>query len=342
MGSWEWTPGRELIASRNLYRLHGLEPDRTDVTREEIFALIHPDDRQRVEDALSVIATQGSAGDHLDYRFQHAEGTFRAIRAAIAHVEDGPGQRRLIGSVQDVTLQRGLNRQLAAHIAVTQAIDGWTSFEQGSTDLLRRLSGALDAGFSALWVPDGSSLRSAAIWHPPSPGALAVAELTRRWRPGFGSAIIGRAFASRQAVITSEAAEGGSRDRNAAVRQAGLKYAVAVPAVSGDESLAVLEFLAPGAVEPMDRFLWVLHGIGHEIGHFLSHLRGELVEPVLTPRQREILALAAQGRSAAEIAADLHLSPATIKRHFERAYRRLGVTTRAAAVAEAMRRGLVR
>jgi hypothetical protein len=33
--------------------------------------------------------------------------------------------------------------------------------------------------------------------------------------------------------------------------------------------------------------------------------------------------------------------PATVKRHFEGAYARLGVSDRAAAVAEAMRQGLV-
>ncbi|HEX6390984.1 MAG TPA: LuxR C-terminal-related transcriptional regulator [Solirubrobacteraceae bacterium] len=345
MGSWEWAPGpgEVVVASANLYRLHGLEPGRTDITRDDILARVHPDDRQRVADALPVIAAEGRSGDHLDYRFQRPDGTLRAIRAAIARVEAGPGgRRRLIGSVQDVSLQRGLNRQLAAHIAVTQAIDNWTSFEQGSAELLRRLSAALDVAFSALWVPDGSSLRSAVIWHQPSPTAKAIAELTQRWRPGLGSAIIGRAFTSRQPVIASDASEGGSRERNAAVRKAGLKHAVAVPAVSANESLAVLEFLALGPVEPMDRLLWVFHGIGHEIGHFLSHVRGELVESVLTPRQLEILTLAAHDHSAAAIATELHLSPATIKRHFARAYRTLGVDTRAAAVAEAMRRGLIR
>ena len=35
------------------------------------------------------------------------------------------------------------------------------------------------------------------------------------------------------------------------------------------------------------------------------------------------------------------MSPATVKRHFERAYAALGVSDRAAAVGEAMRRGLI-
>ena len=61
---------------------------------------------------------------------------------------------------------------------------------------------------------------------------------------------------------------------------------------------------------------------------------------MLTPREVQVLQLAARAYSAAEIAEALFLSPATVKRHFEGAYARLGVSDRAAAVAEAMRQGL--
>ena len=50
----------------------------------------------------------------------------------------------------------------------------------------------------------------------------------------------------------------------------------------------------------------------------------------------------AAARMLAEaISGRLGVSTSTIKRHFERAYRQLGVSDRAAAVAEAMRRGLI-
>ena len=47
------------------------------------------------------------------------------------------------------------------------------------------------------------------------------------------------------------------------------------------------------------------------------------------------------GLSAPQIAAELHLSPSTIKTHLQRLYERLEVSDRAAAVAEGMRRGLI-
>jgi len=61
----------------------------------------------------------------------------------------------------------------------------------------------------------------------------------------------------------------------------------------------------------------------------------------LTARELEVLQLAAEGRSGPRMAEELALSPATVKKHFERAYAKLGVRDRAAAVAKAMRLGLI-
>ena len=60
-----------------------------------------------------------------------------------------------------------------------------------------------------------------------------------------------------------------------------------------------------------------------------------------TPRELDLLQLAAEGRSGPQIANDLVLSPATVKTHFENIYAKLGVRDRAAAVAKAMRIGLI-
>lgn len=61
----------------------------------------------------------------------------------------------------------------------------------------------------------------------------------------------------------------------------------------------------------------------------------------LTARELEVLRLAARGRTGPEIARELFVSPTTVKSHLQNAYEKLGVSDRAAAVAEAMRRGLV-
>jgi DNA-binding NarL/FixJ family response regulator len=56
----------------------------------------------------------------------------------------------------------------------------------------------------------------------------------------------------------------------------------------------------------------------------------------LTRRQAEVLALATQGLSAQEIADELTLSRRTVEKHFDAIYGRLGVNTRAQAIAAAI------
>ncbi len=64
--------------------------------------------------------------------------------------------------------------------------------------------------------------------------------------------------------------------------------------------------------------------------------------PVLSDREREVLEGIAEGKSVPAIAGELYLAPSTVKTHVQRLYEKLGVTDRAAAVAEAMRRGILR
>jgi two-component system nitrate/nitrite response regulator NarL len=63
--------------------------------------------------------------------------------------------------------------------------------------------------------------------------------------------------------------------------------------------------------------------------------------PKLTDREQEVLELVAQGYSAPDIGKHIHLSTTTVKSHLHSLYEKLGVSDRAAAVAEAMRRGLL-
>jgi DNA-binding NarL/FixJ family response regulator len=63
--------------------------------------------------------------------------------------------------------------------------------------------------------------------------------------------------------------------------------------------------------------------------------------PPLTEREREVLALIAAGSTNREIAAQLYLSPHTVKEHTSSLYRKLGARNRAEAVQLAQRVGLL-
>ena len=65
------------------------------------------------------------------------------------------------------------------------------------------------------------------------------------------------------------------------------------------------------------------------------------VDAGLSPREREILGLLAEGRTQAQIATELVISSKTVATHIQHILSKLGVHTRAQAVSLAFRRGLV-
>jgi two-component system response regulator NreC len=61
----------------------------------------------------------------------------------------------------------------------------------------------------------------------------------------------------------------------------------------------------------------------------------------LTPRQREVLQLAAEGKTSVEIAARLNISPRTVENHRTALMQRLGLRNQTELIRHAMRRGLI-
>lgn len=70
--------------------------------------------------------------------------------------------------------------------------------------------------------------------------------------------------------------------------------------------------------------------------HIVEMVGRRVIEPAsaLTGRQTELMRLVADGYTNAEIASMLYLSPHTVRTHLMNIFERLGVTTRAAAVAK--------
>ena len=72
-----------------------------------------------------------------------------------------------------------------------------------------------------------------------------------------------------------------------------------------------------------------------------DRMRAGHEEPELTARETEVLALVAQGQTNAEVGRSLFIGEATVKTHLLRAFAKLGVNDRTAAVTAAYRRGLL-
>jgi len=79
------------------------------------------------------------------------------------------------------------------------------------------------------------------------------------------------------------------------------------------------------------------HAFQHSVGTIIKAYRARHdTLGRLTPREREVLDLLTRGMSNKEISHALFISPNTVKRHLQAIFAKLGVNSRAAAVAKAM------
>lgn len=340
IGSFEWLPDvPELRWTDNLFRIFGLEPGEITPNRDFWLERVHPDDREIVDRSIERFQSSGEITQTLEYRFIRPDGALRHFRSTTAVVNGADGRRRIIGPIQDVTDQRRAEREIAAHVAVSEVLANWESLEQGAMGLLERLGTAMDFEAGVLWLPEDRVLTPRFVWHSGRMDGSEFESVTRQLRFPRGAGLPGRVWESQHPLSWARAGEEESFERRGA---ADLSGAVGFPATNGGETMAVLEFYSREDAKLTDRSLRSLAGIGSEVGGFLARRRGELgPKRSLTARELEVLQLAAYGLSGREIAAQLVVSPSTIKTHFNHIYEKLGVSDRAAAVATALRLGLI-
>jgi DNA-binding CsgD family transcriptional regulator len=251
----------------------------------------------------------------------------------------------LVGScaTDDARPQAALDdaeRELAVMTAVLQTLTAWECFAQGSELLLRELAGALGQMAGALWLPKGDLLITRTTWSMPSVDRQALERSLGRRRVPSGLGLAGCAWELGE-VLDRPTPGRGERLSGCDEASQGLKPTIAIPCSNGGEVLAVVELYSTAMAQLSSHLLRVLGYAGRGFGVFFARRRGELSLTPLSLREVEVLTLAAQGLSVRGIAAELTISPATVKTHLEHIYRKIGVRDRTAAVAQALRAGLI-
>jgi len=345
LGSWEWLPQFDVLFwSDNLHRIFGLEPGEVAPTLDLVLDQTHPDDRERVGKYVEAARAEANLPP-IEFRIQRDGCEVRYLRATITVVEtDADGATHVVGAVQDVTEEHHTAHEIAAHVAVTRAVTDWDSAEESVRNLLAGLGRAVEAVFAAFWLPRGDDrLAVEATWYEP---ALALEEfesatMTLRVTPHMWE-LPALAWRSRRPEPVADVSKERWFTRRKAAARGGLRGAVAFPVLHGGEVLAVVELFGRDRTEPSGPYEQTLMTIGAELGEFLSRHRGQLGGRRLTARQLAVLQLAADGRTTAQIAAELGLRASTVRTHFDHVYAKLGVAARGQAIAQGVRLGLIR
>jgi PAS domain S-box-containing protein len=341
-GSWEFVRSTgEVLWSDNCHRIFGVEPGEVELSLDFLVAQVHPRDRARFERALETIDDDDEGVWTVDYRIVRPDGDRRHLRSTVIVAEQREHRPyRVVGVVQDLTDRRSAEREIAAHVAVQEALAEWDALEPGARGLMARLAAAFDCDVGVFWVPADDVLVARVFWHAAGAGPLleAAARATPLRR---GSGLSGSTWAAGKPLswtVASPTAANSPADPPARDEARG---ALAIPALMGADVLAVVELRTDREIRIGERLMRSLYGISHELGHFLSRRGGELAVPLLTRREQEVLQLAAAGFSARQTAEHLTISPATVRTHLENVYVKLHVSDKSSAVATAMRLGII-
>ncbi|MFE5796861.1 AAA family ATPase [Streptomyces sp. NPDC056503] len=151
---------------------------------------------------------------------------------------------------------------------------------------------------------------------------------------GTAQVLLAEGDTAAAAVLFEEAADAAGRSGAVLWEAVGLLFGTAPAAASGDHDRAhalcdrVRHLAAAGGARHLTELADLLRPTAPE-----PPAAGGAPDPVLaslTPREREIAALVADGLTTPAIAARLYLSPRTVESHLSRVYRKTGVSTRSA------------
>lgn len=112
---WEWeVPSGRLHRSDGLWRHLGYDPSAAMRTLDEWLALIHPDDRDRVAEALTRLGDAGADDFEAEYRVRTQGGEWHAVvdRGRIIERDGGGSPQRVMGITADVTQARRAEQEL--------------------------------------------------------------------------------------------------------------------------------------------------------------------------------------------------------------------------------------
>ncbi|NLG68924.1 MAG: response regulator transcription factor [Firmicutes bacterium] len=228
---------------------------------------------------------------------------------------DTGGRRiRVLLADDHAVVRGGLRMFLATHPDIEVA--GETADAAQAVDLAERLQP--DVVLLDLVMPPGPSAE--VVQAPPdAPPGISVIRRLRQRAPGVRCLVL-TGFSEEEKVLPAlEAGAAGYLLKD----------------VTPEELIRAIRSVAAGQV-------YLSAGVTGAVVRRATRAAREPASPLeaLTPREREVLRLIAQGMSNAEIAGRLYVTEATVKSHVTRILQKLGVADRTQAALLAVRQGL--
>lgn len=339
---WGWNLDKDAIHwSEQHWNLVGEDPQERTVDPNRLLDYVHPGDRVLLGCAIEA-TLRGESVPPVSYRLVRADGSIiRASSFSVAVRSESGEIAGVLGATTDETAGWIRARTFQTHAQIRRALTAWDEGEAGPAELLEVSGSGVGAIAAGLWMIDGDDARCFAVWGRPDVDLAELERVTRELRLRMGEGLIGRSWARQQPLHVSDLPAAPDFRRQHEARVTGARRALVVPAMNRGRVMGIVELFLDRSEWSEEALIAFAQMIVEPVGAALARHRTEIAGSPLTPREHEVIRDMAQGRTADEIAGSLMISPTTVRTHQGHLYEKLGVNERAAAVAEAMRLGLL-
>ncbi|HZN11426.1 MAG TPA: ATP-binding protein, partial [Blastocatellia bacterium] len=245
---------------------------------------VHPDDHERCLDTYAT-AFDARRSFRLEYRLRRHDGEYRwVLNTGVPRFTPVGAFIGYIGSCIDITerieaeiKRRRAEEQLSLLHILTMEVAAADDLSAALEVVVRRVCEKTGWALGQAWVlrQDGAALECSPAWFP----GVAVLEKFRAasekvsFPPGVG--LPGRVWSSKQPAWIEDVTLDPNFPRGNDARGVGLKAALGIPILSGDEVMAVVEFFMRKPRREDKRLVKVIAAVAAELGLVIGRKRAE-------------------------------------------------------------------
>jgi PAS domain S-box-containing protein len=191
---------------------------------------------------INLLEERGSV-HNMETRFRTKAGAIRVLLASAEKIELG-GQRCLLFALNDITERKRAEEQVSLLQTIVIDVGAAKDLSSALEVVVRRVCEKTGWVLGQAWIPspDGTVLECSRAWSCGDAGQENFRIVSQRFTFERGIGLPGRVWSSQQPVWVRDVTLDANFPRAEIAREAGLKAALGIPIISGDEVIAVLEF----------------------------------------------------------------------------------------------------
>ncbi len=213
---------------------------------------------------------------NLETRIRTRDGSIRTLLLSSLVVDIG-GQNCILSVANDISERRRAEEELSLLQSITMDVALAPDLESALRLVLRRVCQSTGWLLGQSWLPkaDGSALECGPAWFTEAGGLEEFRRGSENVRLPPGVGLPGRVWLSKQAAWVKDVTVDSNFPRAVLARETGLKSALALPILSGDVVIAVIEFFMRQPRNEDERLVKVITAIAAQLDLAIERKRAE-------------------------------------------------------------------